>query len=100
MSENYGDCAAGPIAKCATDTISDLKSQLAAAKAEIKDKEAVFIGTIMILQEIKESAQSESKRLREALRTIIGHEEIAGWDPNPTATLYGLAKSALDGLGK
>lgn len=39
----------------------------------------------------------EADKSREALEFIVKHKEIAGWDQNPTATLYGIAQAALDG---
>lgn len=42
-----------------------------------------------------ESLLDERDRHVEALKLICQHEEIAGWDQNPTATLYGIAKQAL-----
>lgn len=42
-----------------------------------------------------EALKSKAERLAEALRTMVKHEEIEGWDQNPVATLRGLAKEAL-----
>lgn len=36
--------------------------------------------------------KSKAERLAEALKTMVKHEEIEGWDQNPVATLRGLTK--------